>query len=97
LRRWPRGSSPASDDDTPEPLKRSPGLRAIYNNLGNGSGEARLEIALRVDEAVRHARPDDWRGHQPREQTIKRALYSIVGNDDDVERLFAVIKAQPEY
>jgi type I restriction enzyme R subunit len=85
------------DEETPEPLKRSPGLRAIYNNLGDGPADARLEIALRVDEAVRKARPDDWRGHQPREQIIKRALYSIVPDDEAVERLFSVIKQQPEY
>jgi type I restriction enzyme R subunit len=85
------------DDDTPEPLKRSPGLRAIYNNLRDAPAETRLETALRVDEAVRNARPDDWRGHQPREQMIKRALYSVVGNDEEVERLFPVIKAQSEY
>lgn len=85
------------DDDTPEPLKRSPGLRAIYNNLGDGPAEGRLEIALRVDEAVRKARPDDWRGYQPREQVIKRALYSILADEAAVERLFSVIKAQPEY
>ena len=41
--------------------------------------------------------PADWRGVQPREQTIKQALYEILGDRDEVERIFLVIKAQAEY
>ena len=59
--------------------------------------DAMLELALRVDERVREVRPDDWRGVQPREQTIKQALYEILSDVDEVERIFLVIKAQTEY
>ena len=103
-------------EDTPEQLKSSPALRALYNNLLQPDGDASeagrvaepeagdpatpdamLELALRVDERVREVRPDDWRGVQPREQTIKQALYEILGDVDEVERIFLVIKAQTEY
>ena len=60
------------------------------------SGQA-LELALTVDAAVKAARPDDWRGNKVRENVVKEALYGIVRDETEVERLFAVITAQPEY
>ena len=94
--------------DTPARLD-TPGRRAIYNYLlAQGVGEATasygrlpedkaLNTALRIDEAVRRVRPDGWRGVQAREQVIKRALYDVLPNPAEVERLFLIIKAQREY
>ena len=99
-------------DDAPEPLKRSPGLRAIYNNLRTASaasaaaqpagaydsgGDEKLKLAMRIDEAVKRVRPDSWRGVQPREQVIKHELFRILQDAAEVERLFLVLKAQTEY
>ena len=43
-------------------------------------------------------RPDDWRGHQARENEIKRALLPLFDNDvQEVERVFLIIKQQREY
>jgi type I restriction enzyme R subunit len=42
-------------------------------------------------------RPDEWRGVQAREQIIKGALYSVLQDVTEVERIFVVIKAQGEY
>jgi type I restriction enzyme R subunit len=78
-------------DDTPAALD-TPGKRALYNNLGQNE-----KLALALDKAVKTARPDSWRGVQPREQQIKKALYDILKNVDDVERIFVIIKAQKEY
>jgi type I restriction enzyme R subunit len=58
---------------------------------------AALDLALRLDEAVKQVRPDGWRGIQAREQVIKRALYDILRDVAQVERLFLVVKAQTEY
>jgi type I restriction enzyme R subunit len=78
-------------EDTPEKLD-TPGKRALWNNLGQDEA-----LALQIDAAVREVRPDDWRGVSPREQTIKRALYDILKDVAEVERIFLVIKAQREY
>jgi type I restriction enzyme R subunit len=78
-------------DDVPAALD-TPGKRALYNNLGQNE-----ELALAIDKAVKTTRPDSWRGVQPREQQIKKALYDILKNVDDVERVFVIIKAQKEY
>lgn len=56
-----------------------------------------LVIALRIDEAVKANRPDGWRGVQAREQIIKQAIYSVVKDEAEVERLFLIIKPQSEY
>ena len=91
--------------------QEQPGLRALYNNLKQRrSSGARREgcrcsdaedsglLALAIDETVRRVRPDDWRGHQARENEIKRALLPLLHNDaQEVERIFLIIKAQKEY
>jgi type I restriction enzyme R subunit len=56
-----------------------------------------LILALRIDESVKAARPDSWRGFQAREQIVKQAIYSVVEDIGEVERLFLIIKAQSEY
>ncbi len=58
---------------------------------------AALDLALWLDEAVKQAHPDGWRGIQAREQVIKQALYDILGDVAQVARLFLVVKAQNEY
>ncbi len=78
-------------EDTPARLD-TPGKRALYNNLGKDE-----DVALRIDAAVKKVRPDGWRGNQPREQVIKGALYEVLQDDDEVERIFLIVKAQKEY
>jgi type I restriction enzyme R subunit len=77
--------------DAPAALD-TPGKRALYNNLNDDE-----ELALRIDDAVKSKRPDSWRGVQAREQVIKKALYEILKDKDEVERIFVIIKAQKEY
>ncbi|HTF88728.1 MAG TPA: HsdR family type I site-specific deoxyribonuclease [Planctomycetota bacterium] len=62
------------------------------------SDEERLSLALNLDAAVKKVRPDTWRGHQARENTIKRALLPLLGgNEREVERIFQIIKQHSEY
>jgi len=79
-------------DDTPEQLN-TPGRRALYNNLQQNEA-----LALQIDEAVKQVRPDDWRGHQARENQIKQALWPLLNNNvAEVERIFLILKQQKEY
>jgi type I restriction enzyme R subunit len=75
----------------PERLN-TPGRRALYNNLGENE-----ELALQIDEVVKKARPDAWRGVLTREQVIKAALYGILRDVNEVERIFLIIYQQQEY
>jgi type I restriction enzyme R subunit len=78
-------------DETPVKLD-TPGKRALWNNLGHNE-----ELALKIDASVRHVRPDGWRGVQAREQVIKAAIYGVVQDAAEVERIFLIVKAQGEY
>jgi len=106
-------------EDVPDQLKKSPALRALYNNLQtNGTMSASiaaaatsaaqhaaaahgdnpaLDLALLIDETVKRVRPDAWRGVETRERVVKAALYGILKDVAEVERLFLIIKAQREY
>jgi type I restriction enzyme R subunit len=78
-------------DDTPRALD-TPGKRALYSNLN--SNEA---LALLIDETVRRVRPNEFRGNPAKENVIKAALFSLLNDIAEVERIFHIILAQPEY
>ncbi len=80
-----------TEDNNPSELD-TPGKRALFNNL-NGS----LELALRIDNTIRQVRPDGWRGNQAKEQQIKAALFGVLQDPNEVERLFPIIASQAEY
>jgi type I restriction enzyme R subunit len=61
------------------------------------TGDPVLSLAVLVDEAVRRSCQDGWRGIETRERAIKRELFGTLGNDEEVERIFPIIKAQREY
>jgi type I restriction enzyme R subunit len=100
-------------DDTPDQLKASPALRALYSNLKEVvpaapqiasppaaymvTGDPVLDLALNIDATVRRTRPDDWRGIQTRENVIKQALLPLLGNEAEVERIFLIMKQHSEY
>lgn len=56
-----------------------------------------VELAVRIDETVKRERPDSWRGVHAREQVIKRAIYKVLQDPAEVERIFLIIRAQSEY
>ena len=78
-------------EETPKTLD-TPGKHALYNNL-----EQNEDLALKIDETVKRTRPDGWRGVQAREQVIKAALYGLLQDVAEVERVFLIVKAQREY
>lgn len=68
------------------------GQTALYNNLGQNK-----DLALLIDSKVKEVRPADWRGVQARENVIKKGLWDILKDDDEVERIFIIIVNQKEY
>jgi len=99
-------------DDTPKELDTA-GKRALYNNFqqdfeegkisdlpmeyGGETKDEALALAIKLDEAIKKNRPDDWRGIPARENAIKRALYGVLGNIEEVERIFLLIYQHEEY
>jgi type I restriction enzyme R subunit len=83
------------------PLKDSPALRALYNDLKKHGAEtnddAVLQLAQKLDTTIRQVKPDGFRGVPAKENIIKQALSEILNDDTAVERVFAIIAAQTEY
>ena len=97
-------------EDTPEPLKKSKALAAIYANLqplvaqqaaeGKApySKDELLELAQAIDAKVREVKPAGFRGHEGKERIIMGALLPLLNHDAaEVMRLFDIIKQQAEY
>jgi len=96
--------------DAPAQLN-TPGRLALYNNLKDhvparkaaqtatayGDRDEALELALRIDEAVKQKRPDGWRGVPAREQLVRQALYEVLKDIDEVNRLYPIVFAHKEY
>ncbi len=66
-------------------------------SVGNVPYDHALELAMRVDAAIKTNRPDGWRGVLAREQIIRRAIFDAVQNFDLVEPIFLIIVQQGEY
>jgi len=62
-----------------------------------GTSNPSLALALRIDRTVKTVRPDGWRGHPAKENTIKAALFALPQDAGQVERIFLIVKAQGEY
>lgn len=80
-----------TDASTPTVID-TPGKRALYHNLGKDEA-----LAVRIHTLVMEKKPDGWRGVLAREQVVKGLLYQALENQDEVERIFPIIKAQGEY
>lgn len=83
-------------DDTPVTLDTA-GKRALFNNLKVGNNctpEQALALSLDLDAAIRRVRPADWRGVVPRENVIKHAMWEILKDEREVERLFLIVFEQ---
>ncbi len=66
--------------------------RALYNNLGKNEA-----LAVALDEAIKRVKKADWKGSPPKEKEIKQAVYKILKDENEVERIFPIIKQQNEY
>jgi type I restriction enzyme R subunit len=64
---------------------------------GQSGGDAVLDLALKIDKAVKQVRPDGWRGVQAKEMMVKQAMYGVLNAVEEVERLFPIIVAHQEY
>lgn len=66
--------------------------RALYNNLNKDK-----ELAISVDSAIKSSRRAEWRGNIPAENLIKKAMYAVLDDTTEVERIFQIVKQQNDY
>jgi type I restriction enzyme R subunit len=78
--------------DTTPTVLNTPALRALYHNLDSDE-----DLALTLHENIMERKPNGWRGIDTRERTVKQAIYEVLGNVEDTERIFEIVKKQSEY
>ncbi len=97
-------------EDTPAQINTS-GQLALFNNLKGfvppniakepssvyGDTDPTVSIALRLDAAIKAKRPDSWRGVSAKEQMVKQAMFDVLQDAGEVNRLFPIVFAQKEY
>ena len=71
--------------------------RALYDNLDNNE-----KLALKVNECVEAAKPDDWRGNRIKEKQVRIAIKKALGefdisNDAKIDEVLELVKNQNEY
>ena len=76
----------------PESIRHSGALRALFDNCGEDE-----VLALALDKAVRESKQADFRHNEFKERKIKRALFAILQDMDEVERVYNIVVEQGEY
>lgn len=85
-------TKPEDNTHYPESVRSHGGLRALYDNCGEDEA-----YALKLHKAIMKAKQDGFRNNPAKENRIKRALYQIVNDDDEVERIYHIVVEQEEY
>ena len=83
---------PEENAHYPDSIRSHGGLRALFDNCGEDEA-----FALKLHKAIMKAKQDGFRNNPAKENRIKRALYQIVNDDDEVERIYRIIVEQEEY
>lgn len=92
---------PENNQNYPEQIKQSRAMMAFYDNLGQN-----VDYCISLHEAVMDAVSDGFRGNLVKERQIKRAILRVVTyytklagleEQEEVERIFQIVKEQDEY
>ena len=83
---------PEQNEEYPESIRKSKALQALYDNIGGDES-----LAIKLHNSVIGSKMSGFRGDPIKENKIKRALFIILNDDSEVERLFKVIEKQEEY
>jgi len=102
------------DAGMPAALHGNREAMVLYNNLADilvqagepfvmtdpvsADGDEQLQLALKLDVAVKTHAPADWRGDQARESQVLNAIYPILNkNKTATLAVFELVKNQPGY
>lgn len=83
---------PENNPHYPDSVRYSGALRAFYDNCGEDE-----DLAIALDKAVRNGKQADFRHNEFKERRIKQALFEVLKNKDEVERIYNIVVEQGEY
>lgn len=84
--------TPENNPRYPESIRYSGALRALFDNCGGDEA-----LALALDKAVRESKQDGFRHNEFKERRIKQALYKVLKDKDEVEKVYNIVVEQGEY
>jgi type I restriction enzyme R subunit len=87
-----KAENPENNPHYPERIRHSSALRAFYDNCGEDEA-----LAVALDKAVRESKQDGFRYNMFKERKIKQALFLILKDHDEVERVYNIVVEQEEY
>ena len=85
-------TKPEDNDRYPDSIKGSSALRSLFDNCGEDE-----VLAFNLHRAVLSSKQDGFRGSIIKARKIKQALYRVLNNEDEVERVYNIIVEQEEY
>ena len=85
-------AKPEENTKYPESIRSNGALRALYDNCGEDEA-----TALKLHKAIVKARLDGFRNNPVKANKIKRALYQLLNDDSEVERIYQIVVEQEEY
>lgn len=83
---------PEDNEKYPESIRKSKALMAIYDNIGENEKKA-----LKIYKEVKKRALSGFRDNQVVIRRIKKALFEILADDSEVERLYKIIEKQEEF
>lgn len=87
-----KSESPENNLCYPESIRHSGALRALFDNCGEDE-----VLALALDKAVRESKQADFRHNEFKERRIKQALYNVLKDENEVDRVYNIVVEQGEY
>ena len=75
------------NDKYSKSIRKNKALMAIYDNTGQDE-----KLALRIHKTVKKHALSGFRDNQVIVMRIKRALFGILGDDSEVERIYKIIE-----
>lgn len=85
-------SEPQNNDKYPENVRSSAAMRAFYDNCGEDE-----ELAVNLHNAVLTSKLEGFRNNPVKEKKIKKAIFKILNNPEEVEKIYKLIVEQEEY
>lgn len=83
---------PENNPHYPENIRHSAALRAFFDNCGEDAA-----LAIAIDKAVRESKQADFRHNEFKERRIKQALFKVLKDKNEVERVYNIVVKQGEY
>lgn len=83
---------PENNEKYPTSIAKSAALRSLYDNCREDE-----TLAVKLHGAIIKSKQDGFRNNPVKENKIKRAMYQILNDEDEVERLYKIVVEQEEY